>query len=88
MLRSILLGSALVLSLASTGAYAGNSSSIVQSGDGNRAQTSQRGRVNDSQIVQFGNRNDALVRQRGRDNNAGIGQTGSDNFADVRQRRR
>jgi hypothetical protein len=87
MLRSILLVSAAVLSLASS-AYAGNSSSIVQNGNGNGARTNQVGRFNDSQIVQFGNGNGAQVNQRGRNNNAGIGQNGDFNFGEVNQRRR
>ena len=87
MFRSILLVSAAVLSLASSGAYAGNSSSIVQNGNGNGAETFQRGRDNDSQIVQFGNGNGAGVHQVGRNNNAGIGQNGDGNFAGVWQRR-
>jgi hypothetical protein len=88
MFRSILLVSAAVLSLASSsGAYAGNSSSIVQNGNGNGASTFQRGRDNDSQVIQFGNGNGALVTQRGRNNNAGIGQNGDFNFGAVDQRR-
>lgn len=86
MFRSILLVSAAVLSLAST-AYAGNTSSIVQSGNNNGAETFQRGRSNDSQIVQFGNGNGAGIHQRGPNNNAGIGQVGDGNFAGVDQRR-
>src|SRR3954469_131371 len=88
MLRSILIVSAAVLSLASTGAYAGNSSSIVQNGNGNAAETFQRGRNNDSQVVQFGNGNGAGVHQVGKNNNAGIGQNGDGNYAGVWQRRR
>ena len=84
MFRSILLVSAAVLSLASS-AYAGNSSSIVQAGNGNGAVTYQRGHTNDSQIVQYGNGNGAGVHQVGRNNNAGIGQVGDGNFAGVDQ---
>jgi hypothetical protein len=87
MFRSILLVSAAVLSLASSGAYAGNTSSIVQNGNGNGARTNQVGRFNDSQIVQFGNSNGAQINQRGRNNNAGIGQNGDFNFGEVNQRR-
>src|SRR3981189_2704424 len=76
-----------VISRASSGAYAGNSSSIVQNGNGNGAATFQRGRDNDSQVIQFGNGNGALVTQRGRNNNAGIGQNGDFNFGAVDQRR-
>jgi len=86
MFRSILLVSAAVLSLASS-AYAGNSSSIVQNGNGNGAETFQRGPNNDSQIVQFGNGNGAGIHQVGRNNNAGIGQSGDGNYAGVWQRR-
>jgi minor curlin subunit len=86
MFRSILLVSAAVLSLASS-AYAGNSSSIVQNGNGNGAETFQRGPNNDSQIVQFGNGNGAGIHQVGRNNNAGIGQNGDFNWASVSQRR-
>ncbi|MGJ4887680.1 hypothetical protein ACQR0Z_29095 [Bradyrhizobium sp. HKCCYLS3077] len=87
MLRSILLVSAAVLTLTS-GAYAGNSSSIVQNGNGNGAETFQKGRNNDSQIIQYGNGNGAGVHQIGRNNNAGIGQNGDGNYAGVWQRRR
>ncbi len=90
MLRSILLVSAAVLSLASSAAYAGNSSSIVQNenGNGDGARTNQVGRFNDSQVIQFGSGNGAQVNQRGRTNNAGIGQNGDFNFGEVNQRRR
>ena len=65
MLRSILLVSVAVLSLASS-AYAGNSSSIVQNGNGNGAQVNQRGRNNNAGIGQNGDFNFGEVNQRRR----------------------
>jgi minor curlin subunit len=84
-IRKLTLVSAALLTL-SGAAFAGNSSSIVQSGNGNGALTTQRGRDNDGQIVQYGNGNGAEVRQTGKNNNAGIGQNGDGNWAEVHQR--
>jgi hypothetical protein len=84
-ISSLLVASVAALTL-STAAFAGNSSSIIQNGNGNGAQTFQRGRTNDSQVVQFGDNNAAGVYQRGRNNNAGIGQNGNGNWAEVHQR--
>ena len=56
MFRSILLVSAAVLSLASSGAYAGNSSSIVQNGNGNGVPLpagSAKSRAADDPLVQY-----------------------------------
>ncbi|MBH5398648.1 hypothetical protein HZZ13_12720 [Bradyrhizobium sp. CNPSo 4010] len=88
MFRSILIVSAAVLSLTASSAFAGNSSSIVQNGNGNAAETFQRGRNNDSQVIQFGNGNGAGIHQVGRNNNAGIGQNGDGNYGGVWQRSR
>jgi hypothetical protein len=84
-IRSLLLVAATTLAFSAT-AYAGNSSSIVQNGNGNGAITHQTGHSNDSQIVQFGDNNGAGVHQRGQNNNAGIGQNGNGNMAGVHQR--
>lgn len=83
-IRKLTLAAA-VLTL-STAAFAGNSSSIVQNGNGNGAATYQRGRDNDSQVVQYGNGNGLAIHQVGRNNNAGGGQNGDGNWAEVHQR--
>jgi minor curlin subunit len=84
-IRKLTLVSAALLTL-SGAALAGNSSSIVQNGNGNGASTHQRGRDNDSQVVQYGNGNGLSIRQVGRNNNAGGGQNGDGNWAEVHQR--
>ena len=71
-------------------AAAQNRSDVVQNGQVNTANVSQRGnRGNNAQTVQTGGDNLAIHRQRGRSNTSGIGQDGGGiNDARVDQRRR
>ena len=83
-LKIFALATVAALSL-STSAFAENTGTIVQNGNGNAGVMRQIGHRNDGTIAQFGDGNVAGMRQVGAHNNGAIGQNGNGNLAKLKQ---